>query len=118
MINKLLAFTNFFFQAVDGIRDYKVTGVQTCALPIFPDAVARGGRRDDLECDDRQAEEDRLAARHVRRGLLHALAEEIGRASCRERERIPEGVGLRNKKKKNVVRTKNDLQLIKVNMLI
>src|SRR5256885_12336033 len=24
-----------FFQAEDGIRDYKVTGVQTCALPIF-----------------------------------------------------------------------------------
>src|SRR6266446_8925152 len=26
----------FFFQAEDGIRDYKVTGVQTCALPILP----------------------------------------------------------------------------------
>src|SRR5256885_7253105 len=25
----------FFFQAEDGIRDYKVTGVQTCALPIL-----------------------------------------------------------------------------------
>src|SRR5256885_12178282 len=25
----------FFFQAEDGIRDYKVTGVQKCALPIF-----------------------------------------------------------------------------------
>src|SRR5256885_4885214 len=24
----------FFFQAEDGIRDYKVTGVQTCAFPI------------------------------------------------------------------------------------
>src|SRR5205807_6565559 len=24
----------FFFQAGDGIRDYRVTGVQTCALPI------------------------------------------------------------------------------------
>src|SRR2546426_2839756 len=28
------AFFFFFFQAEDGIRDYKVTGVQTCALPI------------------------------------------------------------------------------------
>src|SRR5256885_5370253 len=28
----------FFFQAEDGIRDYKVTGVQTCALPIYADA--------------------------------------------------------------------------------
>src|SRR5688500_20217081 len=25
---------SFFLQAEDGIRDYKVTGVQTCALPI------------------------------------------------------------------------------------
>src|ERR1039457_7472637 len=28
-------FPPFFFQAEDGIRDYKVTGVQTCALPIY-----------------------------------------------------------------------------------
>src|SRR5688500_8318948 len=26
---------DFLFHAVDGIRDYTVTGVQTCALPIF-----------------------------------------------------------------------------------
>src|SRR5690625_5872715 len=26
----------FFFQADDGIRDGHVTGVQTCALPIYP----------------------------------------------------------------------------------
>src|SRR5437016_8535614 len=25
----------FFFQAEDGTRDWSVTGVQTCALPIF-----------------------------------------------------------------------------------
>src|SRR5256885_11374384 len=30
----------FFFQAEDGIRDYKVTGVQTCALPISMLGVA------------------------------------------------------------------------------
>src|SRR5256885_9919715 len=29
----------FFFQAEDGIRDYKVTGVQTCALPICERAL-------------------------------------------------------------------------------
>src|SRR6266436_7504035 len=29
----------FFFQAEDGIRDVAVTGVQTCALPIFGQAV-------------------------------------------------------------------------------
>src|SRR5688500_19564948 len=31
----LVFFIIFFFQAEDGIRDYKVTGVQTCALPIL-----------------------------------------------------------------------------------
>src|SRR5690348_18191953 len=30
----LLFFFFFFFQAEDGIRDRRVTGVQTCALPI------------------------------------------------------------------------------------
>src|SRR5256885_11202789 len=29
------SFFFFFFQAEDGIRYYKVTGVQTCALPIY-----------------------------------------------------------------------------------
>src|SRR5256885_2540068 len=31
----------FFFQAEDGIRDYKVTGVQTCALPILVEMPSR-----------------------------------------------------------------------------
>src|SRR2546426_2875749 len=37
----------FFFQAEDGIRDYKVTGVQTCALPISaqPQSATPGGGR-------------------------------------------------------------------------
>src|SRR6478735_11717335 len=39
MIGDYLFF--FFFQAEDGIRDYKVTGVQTCALPISGPAYVR-----------------------------------------------------------------------------
>src|SRR2546429_3166994 len=42
----------FFFQAEDGIRDVAVTGVQTCALPIFggfvctsSEIAARGNQR-------------------------------------------------------------------------
>src|SRR6266481_9274598 len=38
----------FFFQAEDGIRDGTETGVQTCALPIYPlvrDAARQGRRR-------------------------------------------------------------------------
>src|SRR5436305_6398852 len=34
---------SFFFQAEDGIRDADVTGVQTCALPIFRLAAADAG---------------------------------------------------------------------------
>src|SRR5205807_3024975 len=36
----------FFFQAEDGIRDYKVTGVQTCALPICLFTRAKTGDGD------------------------------------------------------------------------
>src|SRR3712207_7601776 len=39
----------FFFQAEDGIRDIGVTGVQTCALPIYlaDDVVVGEADRDD-----------------------------------------------------------------------
>ena len=46
----------FFFQAEDGIRDYDVTGVQTCALPIFcvpkflPDGDGGLGERNSVNC--------------------------------------------------------------------
>ena len=33
--DKIFIIFFFFFQAEDGIRDTSVTGVQTCALPIF-----------------------------------------------------------------------------------
>ena len=35
----------FFFQAEDGIRDDLVTGVQTCALPIWDAAATRFGQK-------------------------------------------------------------------------
>src|SRR5256885_8618228 len=38
------AISMFFFQAEDGIRDYKVTGVQTCALPISDFLLAAIGQ--------------------------------------------------------------------------
>src|SRR5437762_438919 len=34
-VNEVSLFFFFFFQAEDGIRDTSVTGVQTCALPIY-----------------------------------------------------------------------------------
>ena len=70
--------TIFFFQAEDGIRDIGVTGVQTCALPIFA--------------------KSELTFRHLKNHLTQvldldyaafgdheALGLENGRASCRER---------------------------------
>src|SRR2546429_7307423 len=41
------AVSYFFFQAEDGIRDVAVTGVQTCALPIF----AQHGRDEEWPLD-------------------------------------------------------------------
>src|SRR5256885_6610511 len=43
-----------FFQAEDGIRDYKVTGVQTCALPIslvFADTAGKWPYMEDVTSD-------------------------------------------------------------------
>src|SRR2546426_8869348 len=45
-----IAFFFFFFQAEDGIRDYKVTGVQTCALPIWM-LLAFGSKREGFDDD-------------------------------------------------------------------
>src|SRR5438874_11844692 len=39
---------DFFFQAEDGIRDLYVTGVQTCALPIWKQQQANAMDFDDL----------------------------------------------------------------------
>src|SRR5439155_11443880 len=43
----------FFFQAEDGIRDGHVTGVQTCALPIFVGRQRGRGRLAALEGAER-----------------------------------------------------------------
>src|SRR5688500_20221168 len=72
-------FLHFFFQAEDGIRYYKVTGVQTCALPISPPRDPGAGPvRQPLVLGRRRAA--RVSARVGR-----DLPRQIGRASCRER---------------------------------
>src|SRR2546430_11578181 len=71
----------FFFQAEDGIRDLTVTGVQTCALPIW--------RLDDIQRTDRPrgVHHQRVGypvenAKHKRKSgtFLRKLDECIGRA--------------------------------------
>src|SRR5207253_4148399 len=49
----VLVFFFFFFQAEDGIRDGHVTGVQTCALPIWaarPRPRKQAGSRPRARC--------------------------------------------------------------------
>src|SRR5437867_7183724 len=83
----------FFFQAEDGIRDRTVTGVQTCALPIFL-------RWAFVWPINRFAEADSLLAPPiVRRSVRDA---QIGRASCRERVEISVDAGSLKKKKQTV----------------
>src|SRR5215217_950598 len=54
----------FFFQAEDGIRDIGVTGVQTCALPIFGEALEAdpvlGQSRDREQARHRAEREEQL----------------------------------------------------------
>src|SRR5690606_39868038 len=40
--------SSLFFQAEDGIRDFHVTGVQTCALPIFIPVVPLNAREEHI----------------------------------------------------------------------
>src|SRR5690348_17982982 len=40
----------FFFQAEDGIRDGRVTGVQTCALPIWHKAISINSKDMRIAC--------------------------------------------------------------------
>src|SRR5260221_7943503 len=88
----------FFFQAEDGIRDHCVTGVQTCALPISEGVMSLGraflaAGSSSVTVSLWQVSDESTAAlmEEYYRGLLSgkkksvALADEIGRASCRER---------------------------------
>src|SRR5438105_8242031 len=76
----------FFFQAEDGIRDPLVTGVQTCALPIWlnrfqerwPEIDVRISATDNVI--DLSAGDFDIAIRYG-----GGRYPEIGRASCRER---------------------------------
>src|SRR5256885_5135247 len=87
----------FFFQAEDGIRDYKVTGVQTCALPISCKEISADWAAQRIKGLSLVSAALRalLPRQKPRDGkVIKTLIEsfryprkgpEIGRASCRER---------------------------------
>src|SRR3712207_7832714 len=93
-------FISFFFQAEDCIRDIGVTGVQTCALPIFMRQVREVKVEDVLGREPVRMEIDRVgsyvagevvlvtgAGGSIGSELCRQIARvgQIGRASCRER---------------------------------
>src|SRR5256885_12025418 len=95
LISNVIVRVFFFFQAEDGIRDYKVTGVQTCALPISERdgrkyRVAVAGHRGvlpsrNLAIHRQRSQSARTRVREAGAYGVTPSRREIGRASCRER---------------------------------
>src|SRR5690606_40569250 len=99
----------FFFQAEDGIRDFHVTGVQTCALPIsdyqwsdMDDRVQAGFIVGESDINSFASVRARLglaidrAMPYVTAGYGWAdvdarILGQIGRAACRERAAVAVG---------------------------
>src|SRR5690606_41090466 len=91
----------FFFQADDGIRDFHVTGVQTCALPISMKKTMLGALMLGLTFLQSASAQAPDPATNFPDRPIHLLvgsppgastdtyarivADEIGRASCRQR---------------------------------
>src|SRR5256885_8431569 len=83
----------FFFQAEDGIRDYKVTGVQTCALPISDRPRER----------DRPAPPHRLLPLRLRRQLRQHFGDDLRGAAARRLLRREDGLEVAREDRKSVV---------------
>src|SRR5690625_6376127 len=87
-----------FFQAEDGIRDGHVTGVQTCALPIYcqnfcavterPTSGARSSGSSCFMCNGRGSKPIVTSATSAFSVTCRFTWRKIGRASCREREEM------------------------------
>src|SRR5207302_9031431 len=88
----------FFFQAEDGIRDFHVTGVQTCALPISLTIgpMMTRGKVKIAAIEPPFSGVTMNQATSV--GKIAPNTIEIGRASCRERVESSRGAGALKKK--------------------
>src|SRR5687768_18431082 len=79
----------FFFQAEDGIRDVAVTGVQTCALPIYRLSPSRAvPRAKVIGADISRKAITQARDNAAELGVRNVSFVQIGRASCRERVEI------------------------------
>src|SRR5256885_12115462 len=87
----------FFFQAEDGIRDYKVTGVQTCALPICEPSL----NRTTACCSRRRRLSTKKPEQRQRRGTRHwrLRPRRMGKGRGGEKGRVPWGPDTLKKKK-------------------
>src|SRR5262249_58679489 len=97
----------FVLQAEVGIRDWSVTGVQTCALPIcasteLEEPIFMGDLSFFNIVEGLAAAKKPLVAVDEDSDDPVRLADEIGRASCRERawNAVDGGVSTRKKKRK------------------
>src|SRR2546429_7425126 len=83
----------FFFQAEDGIRDVAVTGVQTCALPIWRLVLRRDAG--EFPCSSKSSSNVVFSQLLIRRGkyflgavYFNQLAEEKERRQVRDPRRL------------------------------
>src|SRR5437016_14383612 len=76
----------FFFQAEDGIRDWSVTGVQTCALPICDERAAQVRVDHGVPAFVGELDDQRLVEAARRPGVVDERSEErrVGK-ECRSR---------------------------------
>src|SRR5260370_40504058 len=102
----------FFFQAEDGIRVPRVTGVKTCALPFFAleANVVRGGDAPDVP-SGASPPRTTLASSATSATTVPRTRSKIGRASCREREEISGVPGSLKKKKRSETRIHDDKKI-------
>src|SRR5699024_11935804 len=67
----------FFFQAEDGIRDRNVTGVQTCALPIFTSNIQQTEHGNYLAIEPQ-----------VQEKIIKNIAKEVEKASLQNEQLV------------------------------
>src|SRR5438309_7907748 len=85
----------FFFQAEDGIRGGTVTGVQTCALPIWSHPTRRGAAPGRVTPRPKRTAWQSRPARAGRRSEERRVGKRVDRGGCRSNKMKKSDVALR-----------------------